>query len=106
MTCFVRGAGLGPALWALALWVVFLNGGTLAINSVFDKDEGDIGYLVVPPPLPRYLLAFSVGMELAILVTTLLLGVICLAVMLRGFRFRRALAAARAERAGAEGTSA
>ena len=58
----VRGAGLGPALWALALWVVFLNGGTLAINSVFDKDEGDIGYLVVPPPLPRYLVAFSVAL--------------------------------------------
>jgi len=52
------------------------------------------------------LLAFSVGMELAILVTTLLLGIICLAVLLRGFRFRRALAAARADRAGAEGTSA
>jgi 4-hydroxybenzoate polyprenyltransferase len=38
---------------------VFLNGGTLAINSVFDKDEGDIGYLNAPPALPRYLLHFS-----------------------------------------------
>jgi len=57
-----RGARLGPALWALLLWVVFLNGGTLAINSVFDKDEGDIGYLRAPPPLPRYLLAFSVAL--------------------------------------------
>jgi 4-hydroxybenzoate polyprenyltransferase len=58
----VRGAWLGEALRALVIWVVFLNGGTLAINSVFDKDEGDIGYLDAPPPLPRYLLAFSVAL--------------------------------------------
>lgn len=57
-----RGPSLGPALWALVLWVVFLNGGTLAINSVFDRDEGDIGYLIAPPPLPRHLLAFSLGL--------------------------------------------
>ncbi len=59
----LRGAGsgeqLGPAMLALVIWVVFLNGGTLAINSVFDKDEGDIGYLNSPPALPRYLLHFS-----------------------------------------------
>src|SRR5688500_5260054 len=35
---------------ALALWVIFLNGGTLAINSAFDRDSGDIGYLDAPPP--------------------------------------------------------
>ena len=62
----LRGAGSGerllPALLALAVWVIFLNGGTLAINSVFDKDEGDIGYLNAPPPLPRHLLAFSVAL--------------------------------------------
>jgi 4-hydroxybenzoate polyprenyltransferase len=62
----LRGAGRGErlpqALLALVVWVVFLNGGTLAINSVFDKDEGDIGYLIAPPPLPRYLLAFSVAL--------------------------------------------
>ncbi|MGH7530367.1 MAG: UbiA family prenyltransferase [Gemmatimonadales bacterium] len=56
----LRGEALGAALWALAIWVVLLNGGTLAINSVFDRDEGDIGYLSAPPPLPRYLLHFSV----------------------------------------------
>ena len=54
-----RGAWLTEALWALLIWVVFLNGGTLAINSVFDRDEGDIGYLNAPPALPRYLLHFS-----------------------------------------------
>ena len=58
----VRGAWLWQTLGGLAIWVIFLNGGTLAINSVFDKDEGDIGYLNAPPPLPRHLLAFSVAL--------------------------------------------
>ena len=57
-----RGTRWAEALTALVIWVVFLNGGTLAINSVFDKDEGDIGYLNAPPPLPRYLLHFSVAL--------------------------------------------
>jgi 4-hydroxybenzoate polyprenyltransferase len=60
-----RGAELGAALGALGLWVVCLNGGTLALNSVFDKDEGDIGYLRSPPALPRHLLAFSLGLLVA-----------------------------------------
>jgi 4-hydroxybenzoate polyprenyltransferase len=58
----VRGARLSQAIGALVVWVVFLNGGTLAINSVYDKDEGDIGYLRVPPPPPPHLLAFSVAL--------------------------------------------
>src|SRR5437588_6008441 len=62
----LRGAGSGerllPALWALVLWVVCLNGGTLGIHAVFDKDEGDIGYLNAPRPLPRHLLAFSAAL--------------------------------------------
>ncbi len=58
----VRGAWLPQALFALVVWVICLNGGTLAINSVFDKDEGDIGYLNAPPPLPQHLLAFSVAL--------------------------------------------
>jgi 4-hydroxybenzoate polyprenyltransferase len=62
----LQGAGRGerflPALGAVLLWVIFLNGGTLAINSVFDKDEGDIGYLNTPPPLPPHLLAFSIAL--------------------------------------------
>jgi 4-hydroxybenzoate polyprenyltransferase len=51
----LQGDHLGPALLALALWVILLNGGTLAINSAFDRDEGDIGYLKSPPPVPRHL---------------------------------------------------
>ena len=58
----LHGVQLGPAALAMIIWVLFLNGGTLAINSVFDRDEGDIGYLNAPPPLPRHLLAFSVAL--------------------------------------------
>lgn len=60
-----RGEHLSAALGALALWVVCLNGGTLALNSVFDKDEGDIGYLTAPPPVPAHLLEVSVGLLVA-----------------------------------------
>jgi lycopene elongase/hydratase (dihydrobisanhydrobacterioruberin-forming) len=57
-----RGERLVPALVGLALWVVCLNGGTLALNSAFDRDEGDIAYLRRPPPPPRYLAGFSIGL--------------------------------------------
>jgi 4-hydroxybenzoate polyprenyltransferase len=68
----VRGWALGPALGGIALWVVCLNGGTLALNSAFDRDDGDIGYLKAPPPVPKHLAAFAavllaVGLGLATL---------------------------------------
>jgi 4-hydroxybenzoate polyprenyltransferase len=49
--------------WVLAAlaWGVLGNGGTLAINSAFDRDEGDIGYLDVPPQVPRYLAPFALA---------------------------------------------
>jgi len=53
------GARLGPAFLGLALWVGCLNGGTLALNSAFDRDEGDIAYLRNPPPPPRRLATFA-----------------------------------------------
>lgn len=56
---------LGDGLLGLVLWVVALNGGTLAINSAFDRDEGDVAYLRNPPPPPRRLFAFGMGLMLA-----------------------------------------
>ncbi len=57
-----RGEELGALLLGLAIWVVLLNGGTLALNSAFDRDEGDIGYLASPPPVPRGLGLFALGL--------------------------------------------
>ena len=54
-----RGERLGPAGLGLLAWVVGLNGGTLAINSAFDRDEGDVAYLRDPPPPPAHLFAFG-----------------------------------------------
>lgn len=61
----VAGDSLGAAALGLTLWVVFLNGGTLAINSAFDKDEGDIGYLRQPPPVPANLFGFGMALLVA-----------------------------------------
>ncbi len=60
----VHGMRLGSLLAGLATWVVLLNGGTLAINSAFDNDEGDIGYLDAPPPAPAYLAWFGFALML------------------------------------------
>lgn len=47
-----------------ALWTIFLNGGTLAVNSAFDEDEAgaDIGYLDSPPPTPPTLARTSINL--------------------------------------------
>jgi lycopene elongase/hydratase (dihydrobisanhydrobacterioruberin-forming) len=58
----IQGERLGAALLGLGLWVVCLNGGTLALNSAFDRDEGDIAYLRRPPPPPRHLAGFSLAL--------------------------------------------
>ncbi|MEO8226885.1 MAG: UbiA family prenyltransferase [Gemmatimonadota bacterium] len=68
------GASAGAAVCGIVLWVVCLNGGTLAINSAFDRDEGDIAYLRRPPPPPRRL--FAVGMG------AMLLGLVLAAIAL------------------------
>ena len=48
----------------LLIWVLLLNGGTLALNSAFDRDEGDIGYLDHPPPAPRHLALWGFALML------------------------------------------
>lgn len=57
---FIRGDHIGAYLTALVSWVGCLNAGTLALNSAFDRDEGDIGYLDAPPPPPKHLALVSI----------------------------------------------
>jgi 4-hydroxybenzoate polyprenyltransferase len=65
VTNTLDGTRIAPLLIGLAVWVVLLNGGTLAINSAFDRDEGDIGYLDAPPPPPPHLALFGFALMLA-----------------------------------------
>lgn len=55
-----RGALLRGGL----AFVIGLNGGTLALNSAFDRDEGDVAYLRRPPPPPPGLGGFGLGLML------------------------------------------
>jgi lycopene elongase/hydratase (dihydrobisanhydrobacterioruberin-forming) len=59
-----RGERVSAAALGLLLWVLCLNGGTLALNSAFDKDEGDIAYLRNPPAVPKHLAAFGLALML------------------------------------------
>jgi 4-hydroxybenzoate polyprenyltransferase len=59
-----RSDRLGSALMGIALWVICLNGGTLAFNSAFDRDEGDVAYLRQPPSPPRGLAGFGLALML------------------------------------------
>ena len=67
------GERIGGVLLGLVLWVVALNGGTLAINSAFDKDEGDVAYLRRPPRPPTGLFPFGLGLMVAGLLVSLVL---------------------------------
>jgi 4-hydroxybenzoate polyprenyltransferase len=51
-------------LAGIVLWAGFGHSGTLALNSAFDRDEGDIGYLSDPPPVPRRLWLFGLALLL------------------------------------------
>ena len=61
----VSGADVAALAPGLLVWVVLLNGGTLAINSAYDRDEGDIGYLDHPPPVPRHLALWGFALMVA-----------------------------------------
>lgn len=69
----VPGERLGPALLGVALWVVCLNGGTLALNSAYDQDVADIAYLRQPPRPPSHLAGFGLALMLTGLVGATLL---------------------------------
>jgi lycopene elongase/hydratase (dihydrobisanhydrobacterioruberin-forming) len=58
----LAGERAGAAAAGLALWVICLNGGTLALNSAVDRDEGDVAYLRHPPAPPRQLAVFSTAL--------------------------------------------
>jgi len=58
----LHGVQLPALAVALIVWVVFLNGGTLALNSAYDRDAGDIGYLDAPPPPPEHLALWGAGL--------------------------------------------
>lgn len=71
----LRGEHWERGALGVVLWVVCLNGGTLALNSAYDQDEGDIAYLRQPPPPPRHLAPFSLAlMFLGLLLASLLPG--------------------------------
>ena len=69
------GERAGPALLGVGLWVICLNGGTLALNSAYDRDEGDIAYLRRPPPPPQHLAGFGFALMLVGLAAAVLLPV-------------------------------
>ena len=58
----LNGSHLAEYLTAMVSWVGCLNAGTLAVNSAFDNDDGDIGYLDAPPPVPKHLAAVSIAL--------------------------------------------
>lgn len=45
-------------------WAILLNGGTLALNSYYDKDEHDVAWLKAPSTLPKYLNLFGLALML------------------------------------------
>jgi 4-hydroxybenzoate polyprenyltransferase len=73
-------SSIGPALLGIVAWVVCLNGGTLAVNSAFDRDTGDVAYLRAPPPPPPRLFRFGLATMLAGMVFSLVLPAAYLAV--------------------------
>jgi len=78
---YLWGAWLAPfepdPLRLLLGWLalhVFLYGGTTALNSVFDRDEGPIGGMRHPEPVGPGLLAWSVVVQVAGLPLAWLVG--------------------------------
>lgn len=64
-----------PRFWlGYAALHLFLYGGTTALNSYYDRDEGPIGGMLEPPPVDRGLLRFSLVVQAAGLALAAALG--------------------------------
>ena len=53
---------IGRWIVGVLLWAGLGHSGTLALNSAIDRDEGDIGYLSDPPPVPRFLWLYALSL--------------------------------------------
>ena len=66
---FAWGFLLGAHVASLRTWIAFvafhffLYGGITAYNSYYDRDEGPVGGLRVPPPVTKGLLTFSLVVQ-------------------------------------------
>ncbi len=59
---FLSGVRTLAEFWlAFASFHLFLYGGITAFNSYYDRDEGPVGGMRVPPPVPEALLPFSLA---------------------------------------------
>jgi 1,4-dihydroxy-2-naphthoate octaprenyltransferase len=66
------GGGLTPRfVLAFVTLHVFIYGGVTAFNSYYDRDEGPVGGLERPPPVPAELLPFSIAVQAAGLLLSL-----------------------------------
>ncbi len=63
--CWFNPASGAVLFSAWVLWVIFLNGGTLAFNSAYDKDTGPVAYLSNPPKPPAWLAMASLSLMIA-----------------------------------------
>jgi 4-hydroxybenzoate polyprenyltransferase len=53
--CWLNLGSLVVLACSWLVWVVLLNGGTLAFNSAYDRDTGPVAYLPEPPEPPAWL---------------------------------------------------
>ncbi len=60
--CWFNPASGAVLAAAWFVWVVLLNGGTLAFNSAYDRDTGPVAYLPNPPQPPSWLAGASFGL--------------------------------------------
>ena len=65
-----------PRFWLVLFIVhVMFYGGSTALNSYYDRDEGPVGGLWHPPPVTHHLLYFSAGLQVLGLVLLLFISV-------------------------------